>query len=400
MFRRILCLLCVLTLSISIISCSKGKSGADTVDASSDKITLEIASVTPLSGSQAAMGVCIKNGAQLALEEKTKEFDDLGYKLKFSPQDDQADAKVGVTVAQRLVSSDDVVAVIGHFNSGVAIPSSEVYKTVNLAMVSPANTAVQLTERGLLCVNRIVARDDNQGTVAASYSFSDLAAKKSFVIHDKTTYGQGIADEFKKAFEKLGGKVAGYEGITSGEKDFSGVLTKVLAEKPDVVFFGGIYPEGSILIKQMKEKNITAKFIGADGMDSADIIKIAGDSAIGSYYTSTAGDISGTPAGKEFSDKYNTKFGVKPENYSAYGYDAMNVALEGIKKAIQAKNAKPTREEICKSIRTIQGFKGIATNVSFDEKGDNKEASVFIYRFDKAIYPPSTVKSISLKDIN
>ena len=388
----------LLAMAVTMSACGS----AATKDAASGSggVVIKVASVTPLSGSQAALGESIKNGAQLALEERVEEFKAMGMDLQFTPQDDQADPKVGVTVAQKLIADNDVVAVVGHWNSGVAIPSSEVYKKGNLTMVSPANTAVAVTERGLDNVNRIVTRDDVQGPAAADYCYNELGCKTAFVIQDKTTYGQGVADEFKKHFESAGGKTLGYEGITAGESDFSAVLNKVAATKPDAVYFGGIYPEGSLIIKQMREKGVEAKFMGPDGMDSGEVLKIAGDSATGAYYTSMAADISGTDEGKKFNEKYQAKFSKAPEGYAAYGYDAMNVVLDGIASVVKANgNKKPDKLEIIKTIRATKDFKGIATTVTFNAKGDNTEANVYVFQFKDGVkYPPAVVKAISAKD--
>lgn len=357
---------------------------------------IKIASVTPLSGSQAAAGENIKLGAQMAFDERKAEIEKLGFKVEFLPQDDQADPKVGVAVAQKLIADKDVLAVDGHWNSGVAIPSSEVYAKDNLCMVSPANTAVQVTDRKLPSVNRICARDDVQGPLGADFAVKDLGAKKVFIIHDKTAYGQAIADEVKKRVEADGAAVAGYEGITAGENDFSAVLNKVVGEKPGVVYFGGIYPEGSLLIKQMKEKGISAKFIGPDGMDEAEVVKIAGDAAIGSYYTSPAADITLTPEGKEWAKRFQEKFGKQPANWSAYGYDAMNVIIEGLKKAIADNGGKkPTRQQVCAAVRATKEYKGITSTITFDDKGDNKGAKLYIAEFKEAKYPPTVIKNVS-----
>lgn len=360
---------------------------------------VKIATVTPLSGSQAAIGESIKNGAQMALEERVEEFKKYNVDLKLSPQDDQADPKMGVSVAQKLIVDSSVFAVVGHYNSGVAIPASEVYKKGSLVMVSPANTAVSITERGLEGVNRICTRDDVQGPVAADFALKDLAAKTVFIIHDKTTYGQGIADEFKKRIEDKGGKVVGYEGITAGEADFNGVLNKVVSSKPDVLYFGGIYPEGSLLIKQMREKNITAKFIGADGMDSGEVIKIAGDSAIGAYYTSISSDVTITEQGKAWAEKYKQKFKKTPENWTVYGYDAMNVVLDALKKGIENNGSKMiTKEQLIKEVRGTKGFSGIAAKVTFNAKGDNEDAVMYVSEFKEAKYPPTVVKTVEAKE--
>lgn len=357
---------------------------------------IKIASVTPLSGSQAALGEQIKLGAQMAFDEKKGELEQLGFKVEFAPQDDQADPKVGVAVAQKLIADKDVLAVDGHFNSGVAIPSSEVYAKDNLCMVSPANTAIEITDRKLPSVNRICARDDVQGPLGADFAAKDLGAKTIFIIHDKTTYGQGIADEVKAQAATDGMEVAGYEGITPGESDFSAVLNKVAVVNPDVVYFGGIYPEGSLIIKQMADKGIKSKFIGPDGMDDPQVVTIAGNACIGAYYTSPAADISRTPEGKAWVDSFKAKFGKEPSNWSAYGYDAMNVIIEGIKNAITANGGKkPTREQVSTAVRAINGLKGITSTISFDDKGDNKGAKLYVAEFKEAKYPPAVIKEVN-----
>ncbi|RJX16832.1 MAG: branched-chain amino acid ABC transporter substrate-binding protein [Desulforudis sp.] len=360
---------------------------------------IKVASVSPLSGPQAGMGEPIKLGAQMALEEQKAEFEALGFKLELSPQDDQADPKVGVTVAQKLIADKNVLVVVGHLNSGVAIPASEVYVKDNLCQVSPANTATAITDRELPIVNRIVARDDAQGPAGADFATNDLGAKKVFVIHDKTTYGQGVADEFKKQVEANGVQVVGYEGITAGESDFSAVLNAVAAAKPDVVYFGGMYPEGSLLAKQMKEKDIAAKFIGPDGMYDPKVIEIAGEAAIGVYCTSVAGDVTLTEVGRAWADRYQAKFGQAPGSFAAYGYDATNVALEAIKQAIAANGGeKPSRLQVTEVARAIQDFKGVATDVTFNVRGDNKDAKVFIYEFTEMKFPAPIVKEIVAGD--
>ncbi len=384
-------LLLVFTLGMLGGCTSKAKT---TGDSAANKI--KIASVTPLSGSQAALGEQIKLGAQMAFDEQKAEVEKLGFTLEFAPQDDQADPKVGVAVAQKLLADTDVLAVDGHFNSGVAIPSSEIYAKDNLCMVSPANTAVGITDRRLPNVNRICARDDVQGPLGADFAAQDLGAKTIFLIHDKTTYGQSIADEVKKQATVDGMQVVGYEGITPGESDFSGVLNKVAVVKPDVVYFGGIYPEGSLLIKQMSDKGIKAKFIGPDGMDDPEEVKIAGAAVIGTYYTSPAADISRTPAGKAWVDSFTAKFGKAPSNWSAYGYDAMNVIMEGLKKAIVANGGKkPSRLQVSTAVRAVSGLQGLTSVISFDDKGDNKGAKLYVAQFKEAKYPPAVVKEVN-----
>lgn len=360
---------------------------------------IKIASATPLSGSQAALGESIKNGIEMALNERIAEFKELGYDLQFAPQDDQADPKVGVSVAQRLIEDKDILAVVGHYNSGVAIPSSEVYLQGGLPMISPANTATDVTDRGLPNVTRICARDDAQGPAGADFLFKDLGLDSVFIIQDKTAYGQGVAGEFMTRFKELGGQVLGNEGITPGEADFSAVEEMIRASGAKAVYFGGIYPEGALLIKQLSEKGIDVTFLGPDGMDSAELVNIAGEAVIGNYYTSVAADISNTEAGAKFVEKYTEKYGKRPEAFAAYGYDAMNVTLNAVRAVIEANNgAAPTREQVAAQVRTTSGFKGIATNVTLNDIGDNTEATVYILGFEVASFPPKVVTSVPVAD--
>lgn len=228
---------------------SKGNDNSATTknEARTNKV-IKIASESPLSGGSAAFGESIKLGTQIAVDKQKEEFKKLGFELQFVPQDDQGDPKKGVANAQSVAADKEVLGVVGHLMSGVSIAASETYEKANLVMVSPSSTAVELTERGLKTVARLVARDDFQGPAAAKYALETVKAKNIFVIQDKTAYGTGLADAFKKEAEKLGAKIVGYEGITVGEKDFSGVLNQVVAKKPDLVYFGGMYSDDNVPI--------------------------------------------------------------------------------------------------------------------------------------------------------
>jgi len=173
---------------------------------------IKIAVQAPLSGEQAALGEHIKLGAQLAVEESVKAFKALGYDLALVPQDDQAKPEVGVANARNMVADPEVLVIVGHFNSGVALPASEVYKDAMLAMISPANTATEITDRGYPNINRVCGRDDVQGPVGARFAAQELKAKSVYIIHDKTLYGQGVADNFRNEAKKLGINVLGFEG--------------------------------------------------------------------------------------------------------------------------------------------------------------------------------------------
>ena len=243
------------------------------------KGTIKIATQSPLSGGQSALGEGIKLGTQLAIEKFKGNLEKAGYKVDLVPCDDQAKPDVGVANAKNIIADKDIMVIIGHLNSGVAIPSSEVYKEVNLAMISPANTNEKITDRGYPNVNRVCGRDDVQGPVGGEFAAGTLKAKTVYIVHDKTTYGQGVAEAFKADLEKKGVKIVGFEG-TEEKSNFDPILTPIKAKNPDLIYFGGIYDQGAPFFKQAREKGLKAKFLGPDGMDSSDMVKIAGKAAI------------------------------------------------------------------------------------------------------------------------
>ena len=364
------------------------------VIASAQKGTIKIAVQAPLSGEQAALGEHVKLGAQLAVEEAAKAFKALGFDLVFVPYDDQAKPEVGVANARNVVADPDVLALVGHFNSGVALPASEVYKDAMLAMISPANTATEITDRGYPNVNRVCGRDDVQGPVGARFAAQDLKVKSVYIIHDKTLYGQGVADNFRNEANKLGLKVLGYDG-TEERANFAPMIIPMKAKNPDLVYFGGIYHQGGLLLKQMREKGVKAAFMGPDGLDSSEMVKITGAQVIGSYYTTVAGPPDAYPETAAFAKKFKQRFGKEVESFGMYGYDAAQVGLAAIEQAIQANSGKkPSRAEVSAAIRKLKNFKGVTGSITFDNKGDPVKAKYFVLQFDKRSYPGKVVKVI------
>src|SRR6266581_2906578 len=331
---------------------------ASNLEAQGSKGTIKIATQSPLSGGQAALGEGIKLGAQLAVEKFKGNLEKMGYKVALVPYADQA-----------------ILAVIGHLNSGVAIPSSEVYKEVSLVMISPANTNPVVTDRGYLNVNRVCGRDDVQGVVGSEFAHATMKAKSVYVIHDKTQYGQGVAEFFKTDAEKKGIKVLGFEG-TEEKSNFDPIITPIKAKNPDVIYFGGIYDQAAPFFKQAREKGVKGKFFGPDGMDSSDLTKIAGKAVVGMYYTSAAGPASELPRAKAFVDEFKKKFGKNPEPYAAEAYDAATIALKAIEAAAKGGKA-PGREDVATAVRKVK-HNGITGDIEFDGKGDRKKALYFV----------------------
>ena len=345
--------------------------------AAQGKGTVKIATQSPLSGGQAALGEGIKLGAQLAVETFKGNVEKMGYKVELVPFDDQAKPDVGVANAKNIIADKDILAVIGHLNSGVAIPSSEVYKDVNLAMISPANTNPTVTDRGYGNVNRVCGRDDVQGVVGSEFAHGTLKVKTAYVVHDKTTYGQGVAEFFKADAEKKGVKILGFEG-TEEKSNFDPILTPIKAKNPGLVYFGGIYDQGAPFFKQAYEKGIKAKFLGPDGMDSSDLAKIAGKAVVGMYYTSAAGPASALPKAKAFVEAFKKKFGKNPEPYAAEAYDAATIALKAVE-AVAKTGKTPSRDDVSAAIRKVK-HNGITGEIEFDGKGDRKKALYFVLR--------------------
>jgi len=343
--------------------------------AAQGKGTVKIATQSPLSGGQAALGEGIKLGTQLAVEKFKSPLEKMGYKVELVPFDDQAKPDVGVANAKNIIADKDILVVIGHLNSGVAIPSSEVYKEVNLAMISPANTNPTITDRGYASVYRVCGRDDVQGVVGSEFAHGSLKAKTVYIIHDKTTYGQGVAEFFKADAEKKGVKVLGFEG-TEEKSNFDPIITPIKAQNPDLIYFGGIYEQAGPFFKQAREKGVKSKFLGPDGMDSSDLTKIAGKAVVGMHYTSVAGPVSVYPQAKQFAEEYKKKFGKNPEPFAAQAYDATAIAIKAIEATAKGGKA-PTREAVTTGIRGVR-HTGITGAVEFDAKGDPKKALYFV----------------------
>src|SRR5262245_26543863 len=337
------------------------------------KGTIKIASQSPLSGGQAALGEGIKLGTQLAVEKGKANLEKMGYKVELVPFDDQAKPDVGVANAKNIIADKDIMAVIGHLNSGVAIPSSEVYKEVNVVMISPANTNPVVTDRGYPNVNRVCGRDDVQGVVGSEFAHGQKV-KSVYIVHDKTQYGQSIAEFFKADAEKKGIKVLGFEG-TEEKSNFDPLLTPIKAKNPDVIYFGGIYDQGAPFFKQAREKGIKSKFMGPDGMDSSDLTKIAGKAVVGMNYTSAAGPASALPKAKAFVDDFKKKFSKNPEPYAAEAYDATTIAIKAIEDV--AKSGKLSREDVASAVRKTK-LSGITGDIAFDGKGDRQKAQYFV----------------------
>jgi branched-chain amino acid transport system substrate-binding protein len=341
---------------------------------------IKIATQSPLSGSMSVIGSDIKSGTQLAIEQLSGPLTKMGFKIQLAPYDDQGNPDTGVANAKAIVSDPEILGVIGHYNSGVQIPSSEEYHAANLANISPANTNPRVTDRGYLEVSRVCGRDDVQGAVGAQYA-KKRGIKNVFVMHDKTAYGQGIAEYFQKEARTLGVKVAGFTG-TEEKANFDAILSPVLASKPDCIYFGGMFDQAAVLFKQARQKGFKGMCLSDDGFDSPDSTKIGGDALLqgaGTFFSTVSGPASIYPGTKKFVADFKAKFGNDPQPFAAQSYDATAMLLKGIEMAAKANGGKvPEREAVAKAVRALQQFKGITGTITFDRKGDPMMARYFV----------------------
>jgi branched-chain amino acid transport system substrate-binding protein len=313
-----------------------------------------------MTGQSAKMGEDISQGVRLAVDEWNARGGLLGRKIELMVEDDRADPKDAVSVANK-VTAQGAIGVIGHYNSSCTIPASNIYHENNIVMITPSSTNPMVTDRGYPNVFRTCGRDDQQGKVEADFAAKNLKAKRVAIIHDKTTYGQGLADEFKKNLPSSA-EIILYEGITLGDKDFSAVLTKAKSLAPDLLMFGGLYAEGGLLSKQMRDLNLNCIFLSGDGVYDPEFIRIAGPAAENAYisYAPSAEKI---PTAQHFLQAYKARW---PEigPYSLFAYDAANVILTAIERAGTTSGLKVA--EIIHRDR----FSGAIGEIQFDAKGD------------------------------
>ncbi len=338
----------------------------------------------PLTGSIAHQGKDDENGVALAIEQANAKKLVIGGKpvvFRMLSEDDQGDPKVGTLVAQKLVDAK-VAAVLGHLNSGVTIPASEIYSRAGIPVISGSATNPQLTERGLKGVFRTVGRDDQQGPAIAAYIARDLKGKRVAIVDDKTAYGEGLATEVEKALRANGVTIVGRERTTDKETDFKAILTRIKNRNPDVVFHGGMDATGGLMLKQARELGMKAQFAFGDGACTEEMAQLAG--AAGEGLACSQAGIPASAASKEFRDAFIPKYG-ETKLYAPFFYDAANVVIEAMKRADSVDPAKFTTEIYKVS---LQGATG---KIEFDAKGDRRNADMTIFRMQGGKIVPVTV---------
>ncbi|MQW86581.1 branched-chain amino acid ABC transporter substrate-binding protein [Sinorhizobium saheli] len=336
---------------------------------------ITIGVITPLTGPVAAFGEQVKNGAEAAVQAINDAGGVKGEKLVIKIVDDAGEPKQAVSVANQL-AGEGVQYVVGPVLSGTSMPASDVLAENGILMVTPTATTPELTTRGLWNVFRTCGRDDQQAVVAADYVVKNFKGKRVAVLHDKGAYGKGLADGFKTAINAGGITEVVYEGLNTGEKDFSAIITRLKAEKVDVVYFGGYHAEAGLMVRQMHDQGVEAQLIGGDGLSNTEFWAIGGNAAAGTIYTN-ASDATRHPAAAPAIEALNAK-NIPAEAFTLNAYAAVQVIKTGIEKAGNADdpNAVATAIKSGEAIDTVIG------KLTYGETGDLTSPSFSLYKWE------------------
>jgi branched-chain amino acid transport system substrate-binding protein len=360
---------------------------------------VKIGVIAPLSGDLTATGTGIRNSVDLAVNQANTKNKVPGWKIELAAEDDAAKPDVGAQAASKLSSDQAVVGVVGTYNSSVAQQVAPILDRANVVEISPSNTSDSLTRgenraspaRPHKNYFRLSTIDSAQGGFAADYAYNELKAKTVVIIHDKKTYGQGLAESFKSQFEKDGGKVATLETINPGDKDFSAVLSKIKPLNPDLIFYGGEYPEGSLISSQAHgAQGIKAPLMGGDGIVDPTYGKTAGAAANGDYATSVGAPIETTESAKSFLADYKAAGYKDPSSaYGALAYDAANAIINALPAALGSATAvnDTVRKAVVDAVQKTN-FAGASGTVGFDSFGDTVTKILTMYKVEGGEFKP------------
>ncbi|MEO5333961.1 MAG: branched-chain amino acid ABC transporter substrate-binding protein [Magnetococcus sp. YQC-5] len=339
---------------------------------------IKIGVAGPFSGSAAAFGEQFWRGAEQAAKDINAAGGVHGDKIELVKADDACEPKQAVAVANRLLDYEHVAAVLGHFCSSSTIPAFEVYGEAGILAVTPASTNPMVTERGLTTVFRTCGRDDQQGVVGAEFVVKTLKAKRVAVLHDKDTYGQGLADAMKAHLHTLGVQEILYEGLTRGEKDFNALVTKLRSVQADAVYFGGLSAEAGPLVRQMREQGLNAPLISGDGIFSETFVTAAGGPKyVEGVYMTFGADPRKFATGKDLVARFR-QAGYEPEGYTLYSYATIQSIVAALRATKSQDGAKLAAWLKANSVETVMGTK------AWNAKGDLRVSDFVMYRWTPA----------------
>ncbi|WP_137893655.1 branched-chain amino acid ABC transporter substrate-binding protein [Ramlibacter sp. 2FC] len=343
-----------------------------------DVQTVKIGHVGPVSGAQAHYGKDNENGVRMAIEDLNAQNIVIGgKKIRFEIQaeDDAADPKQGTAAAQKLCDAK-VAGVVGHLNSGTTIPASKVYNDCGIPHVTGAATNPNLTKPGYKTTYRIIANDNALGAGLAFYAADALKLKKVAIIDDRTAYGQGVAEVFKKTAQAKGLQVVDEQFTTDKATDFMAILTAIKSKAPDAIFFGGMDPQAGPMLRQMEQLGLSnVKYFGGDGICTSEIAKLAaGAKTLTNVVCAEGGaSLQKMPGGAAWKARYDAKYPNQFQVYSPYTYDATFVLVDAMKRA----NSVDPKVYTAKLIES--NVKGITANIAFEPNGELKNPAITLY---------------------
>lgn len=345
-----------------------------------DVQVVRIGHVAPISGPQAHYGKDNENGVRMAIEDLNAQnivINNKRIRFEIVAEDDAADPKQGTAAAQKLCDSR-VAGVVGHLNSGTTIPASKVYNDCGIPHVTGAATNPNLTRPGYKTTFRIIANDNALGAGLANHAADVLKIKRVAVIDDRTAYGQGVAEVFKKTALARGIQVVDEQFTTDKATDFMAILTAIKAKNPDAIFYGGMDPQAGPMLRQMEQLGMAnVKFFGGDGICTSEIAKLAaGAKTLGNVICAEGGaSLAKMPGGQAWKKRYDAKYPNQFQVYSPYTYDATFLLADAMKRA-KSWDPKVYIPELAKS-----NFKGVTSTIAFEPNGELKNAAITLYNY-------------------
>lgn len=346
-----------LMLGLGIFACGPGN-------------VIKIGVVAPLTGDVKTFGESTINGITLAVEEANRAGGINGKQIKLFISDDKNDPTEAANAGGKLIELDGVVAIIGSVSTKCSLPLADKCQVARIPMLTPTSTnpKVTVTDDGKHkeFIFRACFTDSFQGVVAARFAAESLKAKTAAVMFDVgNDYSKGLAEYFKRFFEQAGGKVVAFESYQKDDADFSALLTKIKQQKPEVVFLPDYYNKVGLIVKQAYQLGLETKFLGGDGWDSPAMLEIAGKEVAGSYFVNHYSADDPRPEVQNWVNKYQARFGQKPDAMATLGYDAALLLIAALK---NAPNAKP--DEIRQALSQIKDYPCVSGSISFDEWGN------------------------------
>ena len=329
----------------------------------------------PITGANASFGAQLTQGVAQAAEDFNRSGGILEQRVVIQQGDDVSDPKQGVSVANKFVG-DGVRFVVGHFNSGVTIPASEVYADNGVLMITPSATNPKVTERKLWDVFRTCGRDDQQGRLWADLALGKLRDAKIAIVHDKTTYGEGLADAAKGFMNAGGKKEVLYEGVNAGEKDYSAIVSKIKASGAEYLMWGGLHTEGGLIVRQMRDQGIKTVMISGDGITDTEFASVGGPGVEGTLM-SFGPEPRNNPNAKAIVAEFAAK-GFDPQGYTLYSYAAMQI----IKQAAEKANSLDPKK-LAEVMHSGISFKTVIGDIAYDKKGDRTTVDYVWYVWQK-----------------